>query len=582
MRDIRDSLYHYFPRNKNGIIEIDNIVVNDGDCISLPISFSKRKLNINLSLLKKAIKDKIIDTSNAEEYSIVFNVAKLYEYSYNEWRFLIDFAKNNNINFFINVREEYSAIEMENYIEKFVTLDKDGKKKFLFSYSNYMMKDNDLYDGELINSETYYSDSVVTSIYLNDISEKSLDLYIKEVYEKDNKSIDFILNIREKFDDEKKEKILYAINYLKKAYPGRKFNITFSTYCQYYTKEEFIKLLEVEEYIKRNYMEEYELQFTSANAIMKKEQIITANDKINKIVEYLKKSSLSPYEKIIYLHKLIGEKEYYNNPDNKYISRDIYTILNTRNIVCIGYSMIIKAIINELNDESIKTNIEIVETDEGIYHSINCIYIKDEKYAIEGYYKIDITRNNYCDGLEEFMIPSCDLDQQCVDFSSRDCGPIECNGNLLNMGSFFQKYSSKNYNYYINLATSWDEDIKDINKNTLDFLNTSMGKIALEEAKKEETDDTILTLKAITKCVEMSKSIPVETTKKALEVVANNCYGMNEKDSNKYSSKIVVRTIFNSLFEYERIECENDFARKSLDIESGRLTLVNLNTKKKR
>ena len=68
------------------------------------------------------------------------------------------------------------------------------------------------------------------------------------------------------------------------------------------------------------YNPEYTLRFSGAGKYYTKNKILDVNSKITGIVNNLKESNISPYEKIIYVHKLLSELEYVKSDDNDNLS----------------------------------------------------------------------------------------------------------------------------------------------------------------------------------------------------------------------------------------------------------------------
>ena len=132
---------------------------------------------------------------------------------------------------------------------------------------------------------------------------------------------------------------------------------------------------------------------------------------INLIEDYtnkIKKYDLSPFEQIIYAYDLARSRFYVSEGKNeKYsVSRDLTSVLTGDKIVCVGFAIIFYTILNNLgikiNEVSLydkKTlNEELV-----IGHARNSIYIKDDKYDIDGIYVFDPTWDNKKDDTNNFL-----------------------------------------------------------------------------------------------------------------------------------------------------------------------------------
>lgn len=134
-------------------------------------------------------------------------------------------------------------------------------------------------------------------------------------------------------------------------------------------------------------------------------------DTINFIEEYtskIKKYDLSPFEQIIYAYDLTRNR-YFKREDSKEkrsVSRDLTSVLTGDKIVCLGFSNIFYAILNNLGFNI--SNIDMRPIDapkKGIIigHTRNMIYIKDDKYDIHGIYLFDTTWDNKKGDSNEFL-----------------------------------------------------------------------------------------------------------------------------------------------------------------------------------
>lgn len=419
------------------------------------------------------------------------------------------------------------------------------------------------------NTESIFKDNnrTDTSYFLDDKFKDSFIDDIERRFNKLNGLISFDCDNGKGFDEESKNGVIYRINRLKERYPNYKFDIAFTTASRYYTKDEFVKLLELEDWIKKNYNENYELAFNGNGKFYSKEQIVAANSKINKTVDKLKASDLSPYEKIILLTKILNEKSYFMC-DNSNLSRDLYSVLNTRNIICTGYANLLDVILNELNDENIKskteTIIQVGYNNNEMFHAINCIYVKDEKYGIEGYYNLDV--NYYGDDYTHFMVPVKDMDGS---YSSQVKSVLKATetaqGNLNNETMPIYPNNEKVYMVFNKLKNeaNWEEKVL---QNTKEFLDTPMVKNMIQKPVREIRFNEEA-LKIINNIVNETKPIPIEHTQKALKNVCISQFGLDEEEAHEYSKNKMIENVFNSLFVQKRDKCSNDFARKSVSIE---------------
>ena len=171
---------------------------------------------------------------------------------------------------------------------------------------------------------------------------------------------------------------------------------------------------------------------------------------IKLIANDVKKLNLSVMEQIMYVYDLVRNRVYTKEDerDFKSTSRDLSKVLLGDKIVCMGYSNIFNAILNYLN--IICNNVTLKSLNNGGGHARNIVYVKDDKYNIDGVYYFDATW---------------------------DCKKIENDNSYLNSYKYFaktKKYMDK-YNekdgyvdeafefYEENMVNCVDEFNKDIN-----------------------------------------------------------------------------------------------------------------------
>ena len=114
---------------------------------------------------------------------------------------------------------------------------------------------------------------------------------------------------------------------------------------------------------------------------------------INDIVDKIKEYNFSPYEAMIYIHSLCANIKFKKNQKNRESEITIVGYASHEDIVCVGYSYLIKAICDNLNMPGLKAKVgfcKITNEDDFSYkHAQNLIEIKDSKYNIYGTYRED-------------------------------------------------------------------------------------------------------------------------------------------------------------------------------------------------
>lgn len=108
----------------------------------------------------------------------------------------------------------------------------------------------------------------------------------------------------------------------------------------------------------------------------------------NAIAEKIDGMNLSNLEKIIYIYDIVKEKIYKKDRENSCVCRDIDDVLLGDYIVCMGYA-------RRMNVQSSFHNIDsTMICSEKDNHAINLIYVKDEKYNIDGFLTFDATNDS--------------------------------------------------------------------------------------------------------------------------------------------------------------------------------------------
>ena len=113
------------------------------------------------------------------------------------------------------------------------------------------------------------------------------------------------------------------------------------------------------------------------------------NEICNKVIKY----NLSPLEKLVYVYDLTRNREY--KKENEYecglTSRDLTKVLLGDKIVCVGFAKIFDAVLKKIGFSS-ELDILIRENEKNIKgHMRNAVYLKDDKYEINGIYYFDPT-----------------------------------------------------------------------------------------------------------------------------------------------------------------------------------------------
>ena len=121
------------------------------------------------------------------------------------------------------------------------------------------------------------------------------------------------------------------------------------------------------------------------------EQCVNTYKKLDEMVEKINSYNFSPLEKIMYVYDLVRDRIYLacNDNDDNGLSRDLSSVLLGENIVCLGYARIFNSLLERLG---INTRIVLLLDNIGKSgHARNEVFLKDDKYNINGVYYFDVT-----------------------------------------------------------------------------------------------------------------------------------------------------------------------------------------------
>lgn len=118
---------------------------------------------------------------------------------------------------------------------------------------------------------------------------------------------------------------------------------------------------------------------------------LSAQMQIEDIVDKINSTKASPLEKYMMAYNYVTSKVYKENEKNLAKSRDIIAILNGDDIVCVGYARLMDRICKGIGVKSYAQSSSVYD-DKDEYlggHQNNIVYLKDDKYGIDGYYYSD-------------------------------------------------------------------------------------------------------------------------------------------------------------------------------------------------
>jgi hypothetical protein len=121
------------------------------------------------------------------------------------------------------------------------------------------------------------------------------------------------------------------------------------------------------------------------------EKVLNANLKVNNIVNQIKNSDCSPYEKYLQAYSWVTQFMYTKEPKGEpyNLSRRMVDVLNGDFIVCMGYCSLLKAMLDKLNIPSVIERVFFKNS----WHARLLVNMMDYKHNINGYFVSDPTQD---------------------------------------------------------------------------------------------------------------------------------------------------------------------------------------------
>ena len=120
---------------------------------------------------------------------------------------------------------------------------------------------------------------------------------------------------------------------------------------------------------------------------------------VKEIVDLVNALGLSPLEKIMFVYDIVKKRTYKESEDNLEC-RDFVLALLYDSIVCVGFSQIFKAILENLNIKV--TTTQLSEREDSVFsiHERNVIFVDDPKYNVFGHFFFDVTGDSKKEGID--------------------------------------------------------------------------------------------------------------------------------------------------------------------------------------
>lgn len=114
-------------------------------------------------------------------------------------------------------------------------------------------------------------------------------------------------------------------------------------------------------------------------------------NQVKNIADSILSLNLSPMETIMYTYDLVRNRVYKEEDidDSPTLSRSLNSVMRSDKIVCVGYSNIFSALLYYMNIDCWCIN--LIDEVNFLGHTRNLVYVKDEKYNIDGAYYFDVT-----------------------------------------------------------------------------------------------------------------------------------------------------------------------------------------------
>lgn len=356
-----------------------------------------------------------------------------------------------------------------------------------------------------------------------------------------------------------KEKDMKYFKYIKKdaliEFTGDNFDNVFK--CIKVLLDNGIKNIEIFIYDKNykkkfdNYLNNNILEDTFNNIHLKLGyNSVTLNNYISceKILNNIIKPALnlSPLEKYVYAYNVTKHfKEYKEDENNKRNARDLYKVLNNDYMVCVGFSQLLSDLLDKLNLNSVGLDIVVYSEESSGGHRRNYVYLKDDKYDIDGFYFSDPTFDKdfiedkynhmlFTDKKNTFSIYIENLTEQLV-FNSSSIFEFNRNYNIC-----LQRLNIENKDllkYIIDTIKELDPNyIKDL-RNRFKIIKGSIS-IYVDDKKynkmlmlKNELGKYIVS--------KVNKEIDKEKIKNAIRVIYDKFYGFSDKNKmDEYLEKV--------------------------------------------
>lgn len=138
------------------------------------------------------------------------------------------------------------------------------------------------------------------------------------------------------------------------------------------------------------------------------DEYINMEEILNIYIDSIKKHNYSTFEQVIYAYDIAKSYEYImeNFDEDPQISRQLHSAIFGEKIVCVGFASIFNSLLSKLNIPCANYGTFVYEDNQFEGHERSIIYLKDDKYYIDGIFVCDPTwdrrRDNDINPLERY------------------------------------------------------------------------------------------------------------------------------------------------------------------------------------
>lgn len=280
------------------------------------------------------------------------------------------------------------------------------------------------------------------------------------------------------------------------------------------------------------------------------DEILNATQQILSIKNEILKYNLSPFEQIMYVYDIVRRRKYKKSSENYISSRDIIKILNSDNIVCLGYSKLFETILVELNIDvqTIKLNYIGMK----VAHARNVVTVIDPKYNLNHILVFDTTfdsnnqdNNSYLRKYRSFArtLSAFEKSENAKIIEHTEYDISEMKKKIFSL-SRTKKMTAANLFFYVRIPWKRINIAKYLEENPLD----SKYNKEIEKILSDDTGLYALTLRSNPKIVEILKDF----YKATVEML---------------NRKVPIESFAKCLYQVRRIEAYKDPSVYSFDID---------------